>query len=176
MPKRKKIASGAIGDGPYLSAALFCDQIIEERDGTLSAIRIIDTMTLRIPHEVPEDQPFPLQVSFLLIFKTGNAAGTHQFRIDLRSPTGKIKRGPTEDHEFLPQPHGGVNFRVKLGIEVKKSGIFWADVYLDGKPIAHAPFNIVVEREPEIAAQKDASANVKKLGSRQRKAKKTEMP
>lgn len=35
MPERK----------PYLSAAFFCERVMEEKDGVLSAIRLVDTFT-----------------------------------------------------------------------------------------------------------------------------------
>ena len=31
--------------GPYLSAALLCEKVLEEKDGVKSAIRIIDRVT-----------------------------------------------------------------------------------------------------------------------------------
>ncbi len=32
--------------GPYLQAAFFCERLLEEADGVLSAIRIVDTVTI----------------------------------------------------------------------------------------------------------------------------------
>lgn len=148
MVNRRGTSHKAVG-GPYLSAALFCDSILEERDGTLSAFRIIDAVTLKIPDSTPSDQALPIGVWFLLIFKSGNSPGKHEVRVDMRSPSGKTKRGEPQTYDLSPPQYGGINLRLMTTLTVKNGGVFWADAYLDGKPISHTPLNIVVERIKE---------------------------
>ncbi|MBA3571933.1 MAG: hypothetical protein H0W34_08175 [Pyrinomonadaceae bacterium] len=52
--------------GPYLSAVFFCEKILDEKDGTLSAIRIVDQLVL-VPSEVPspDDKPFTVPINIL---------------------------------------------------------------------------------------------------------------
>jgi hypothetical protein len=33
-------------DGPYLIAALICEKVLQEKDGTVSIIRMVDRVTL----------------------------------------------------------------------------------------------------------------------------------
>lgn len=151
MAKRSKPKSRRAVGGPHLSAALFCDQILEDKDGALSAIRIIDTMTLTIPASTPDDQPIPIGVWMLLILKSGDSPGEHRVRLDMRSPTGKVTRGKEQTWELSPQPFGGLNLRLNTTIIVKRGGVFWADVYVDGKPVSNTPLSIIVDRIPDDA-------------------------
>ena len=46
--------------GPYLSAAFFCEKVLVEQDGVKSAIRIVDRVTRTVvhPNPPPEMEPF----------------------------------------------------------------------------------------------------------------------
>jgi hypothetical protein len=171
MAKRIKHKPRHSVGGPYLSVALFCDQILEEKDGTLSAIRIVDTVTLKIPESTPDDQAIPIGVWMLLVLKSGDSPGEHEIRVDMRSPTGKVKRGSSQKWTLSPQSYGGINLRLNTTIMVKKGGVFWADAYLDGKPISHTPLNVTVERVPD-----DAQPSLNANGERPIKTKKSRKP
>ena len=158
MANRKKSSRRTKG-GPYLSAALFCDQILEDRDGTLSAIRIIDTVTLKIAASTPPNQAIPLSVAMLLTFKSGDSPGKHEIRVDMRSPAGKLKRGGPQTHELSEQPYGGVNLKMITTIMVKKGGVFWIEINLDGRRISRTPLNVIVERVQDDSGKPTASAD-----------------
>lgn len=130
---------------------------MEERDGALSAIRIIDTVTLTIPDSTPNDHAVPVALALLLVFKTDESPGKHEVRIDMRSPTGKVKKGLEQPIELSEQPYGGCNLKVTTTIMVKKGGVFWADIYLDGDPVTHTPLNVVVDRV-QVGAGGDVAA------------------
>src|SRR5260370_17336461 len=91
MAKKKRKIDG----GPYLAAAFFCEQVIESKDGSLSAIRIIDQIQVAIPANLPADVPskenrVAVNMAGLLSFKTGYARpGQHTVRVIMRSPSGK---------------------------------------------------------------------------------------
>lgn len=70
--------------GPYIAAAFFCESIIEDRrDGTLSAIRIIDQISVVASSAAPSNaasaaQAVTVPVSGMVAFKTGDARGSIQ--------------------------------------------------------------------------------------------------
>lgn len=145
--------------GPYLAAAFFCDTVIEDKsDGTLSAIRMIDQMSILLsptgdPDFPSEQNKLPVTVWAVLSFKAGDAAGNHTIRAEIISPSGK-KNQPFEKTILFPeQPHGGANLRLNLTIMVVKGGLFWLDVYLDGKRVTRMPIQISVSREPPPLGQ-----------------------
>src|SRR5262245_54605911 len=135
MAKKKPAKKG----GPYLAAAFFCDAVIEDRaDGALSAIRIIDTINIVLPAtpDFPsEENALPVAVAGILSFKSGDSPGGHVVRVVMNSPSGK-KSPPFEQTLTLVETEqGGANLILRNTISVVKGGLFWFDVYLDGKLI-----------------------------------------
>lgn len=77
--------------GPYLAVATFCENVIEDKQGTLSLIRLIDRMTLTTSGpDAPEKMPpVPLRTTMVLAFKSGFAKGSHRVRVEPTNPDGQ---------------------------------------------------------------------------------------
>ncbi len=152
MAKREKKKGG-----PYLAAAFFCEQTIEDKhDGTLSAVRIIDQIGLTLHPSTPPDVPseqhrLPVYINGLLSFKTGDSPGEHVVRLVMHSPRGKSGTVLEQTLPFSPHPHGGANLRLNSTIMVYKGGLFWMDVLLDGKRIARMPLQITIQRAEAVS-------------------------
>lgn len=147
--------------GPYLAAAFFCETTIEDKeDSALSAIRLIDQVTVTLPPSAPADYPstkqmLPVQVAALVSFKTGNSPGDHTVRIDSFSPSGKTQTVFEKTVPLTPLPSGGANIRLNSTILVKEGGLFWMYVFLDGKEVTRMPLLISIRRSEEQAGQSD---------------------
>ena len=145
-------------DGPYLTAAFFCERTIEDKqDGALSAIRIIDIITLTLPASAPPEIPsethrLPVHISGLLSFKTGGSPGEHTVRLVMHSPSGKSQTVLEQVLPFSPEPYGGANLRVDSVVLVKKGGLFWMHVFLDGKRVTRIPLVISIQRAEGAAS------------------------
>jgi len=160
MAKKKKRSKP--NGGPYLAAAFFCETTIEDKqDGSLSIIRMVDQVTLSLPPSTPAEIPseqhrLPVYASGLLSFKTGDSPGDHTIRVVMESPSGKRAEQVFEQVvTFTPQPHGGANLRLNHAIMVKKGGLFWFHVYLDGKRVTRMPLQIIVQRAEMPPRQPD---------------------
>jgi hypothetical protein len=143
--------------GPYLPASFFCEKIIEDKqDSALSAIRIIDTINVQLDPSTPseihsEEHRVPVSIASLLSFKTGDSPGEHTVRIVMQSPSGKESETVFEQViPFPPEPQGGANLRVQNVIQVKKGGLFWMEVILDGKPVTRMPLLISIQRAETV--------------------------
>lgn len=81
--------------GPYLAAAFVCERVLQEADGVVSAIRIIDRLTQLVGGpDVPDElQSFQQPVTIFIGLKAGSARGRSRSVYKLRSPRGS--RGPT---------------------------------------------------------------------------------
>jgi len=149
-PKRK--------GGPYLAAAFFCERTIEDKqDGALSAIRMTDQINVMLDPSAPPDFPsetqrLPVVISGLLAFKTGDSPGEHVVRLVMHSPSGKKSTVLEQTLPFTPRPHGGANLRLNNVIAVKKGGLFWLHVFLDGRRVARMPLQITIQRASEASA------------------------
>jgi hypothetical protein len=149
-PVKKKPAKRT--DGPYLAAAFFCESIIEDkRDGALTAVRMVDTISLQLPHDTPEDFPsettrLPVPVAGVLSFKSGGSPGDHMIRLIAQSPSGKSETVLEQNVALDSQPQGGVNIRLNQVIQVKQGGLFWLHVFLDEEQVTSMPLMITVLR------------------------------
>ena len=152
--------------GPFLASAVFCDFVMRGDDGTMSAIRIVDKINVMVPAEAPPDVPseekrIPVAIWTLLIFKTGSAKGKHVVSLVVQSPSGKRQDGPKHEVKMGPEPQGGANLRIHLGLAIKAGGLFVVDVLLDGKVVTRMPLLISVAREESPKAATPAVLNEK---------------
>jgi len=149
MAKRKPVARQ--NSGPYLAAAFFCETTLTEQDGAVSAIRIVDQITLFIDPAAPSDFPsesqrMPVSIKGLLAFKTGGSPGEHSLRIALESPSGNTRTVLERTLQFPPAPHGGANMHFDNTIWIKQGGLFWFHVFLDGAEVTRMPLQVTVQR------------------------------
>lgn len=70
-------------EGPYVQVATFCETTIEGKDGVLSLVRLIDTLTHqeRGPNPPSEMPPVPWKMKLVLMLKSGCARGRHEIRV-----------------------------------------------------------------------------------------------
>jgi hypothetical protein len=158
MAKRKKPAKRVAG--PYLATAVFCESIIEDSRGIVSAVGITDGCQLVISPQAPADFPSssnPLQMSqnILIIFRTGEAPGPHELSLVLRAPDGKRGDLVTKTVELSQPSHGGITVKSNTTIAVHTEGVYWVDVLLDGKRYTRMPFNVAIQRAVQPSPPKD---------------------
>jgi hypothetical protein len=148
MAKNSKRPTG----GPYLAAAFFCEKVIEDKaDGAMTAVRVVDQFTVTLPHNAPPDIPskekmVPVEILGLLAFRSGYSPGRHAVRLRLVSPSGKAQTAMEQEVELTPKVHGGASIRLQITVFVHTGGLFWLDVYLDGRRFTRMPFHIDIRR------------------------------
>lgn len=172
MAKTKKTTSPA-PSGPFLSSAVFCDNVLKDDDGAMTAVRMIDRVTISVPSDAPadlpsEDKQLLTQVEGLVAFKTGDSPGKHEIKLVLNSPSGKRQAVMAHPAEFRAEPFGGFNLKLKMGIAVQECGLHWMDVLLDDRLMTRMPLLISLRR----AEASDESHQTEKSASRLRAKKK----
>ncbi|HLN33488.1 MAG TPA: hypothetical protein VK395_37520 [Gemmataceae bacterium] len=139
--------------GPYLAAALLCDHAMNDKaDGALSVIRIVDQVKLSLPSDAAPDFPskenrLPVYMVMVLSFKTGDSPGTHSLRVVMESPSGKIETAIERELAFSDEQQGGSNVILKNTIMVYHGGVFWYNIYLDGKLMTRMPLKVTIEKD-----------------------------
>jgi hypothetical protein len=133
--------------GPYLQMAAFCENVIEDKNGVLSLIRIIDrTIMTATGVEAPEKMPpFPLNLTMVLGFKSGFAQGTFQVRIRPVTPDGQPRPELTVPIH-LEGADRGHNLILPIRMMVEQDGLYWFDVYVGDTRFTRMPFRIVYQR------------------------------
>lgn len=164
MAKHKKKNTG----GPYLAAAVFCDSILEDKSGKMSALGIADSCQLFIAKDAPQNIPskelqLPMIQNALLMFKSGYSPGNHQLRLVVEQPDGQRNEVLKKTLDFTPLPHGGFNVKTQINFNIAANGIYWLDVILDNKRLTRMPLKISVQRLPDQDDESD-KASLKKSG------------
>lgn len=152
-------------NGPYLQVAVLCERILEEKDGVLSPIRIIDQITLATP-PAAGSEPSRHVIWALLSFKAGQSQGTHTIKL-IPPPDLGMKTTEVSAEIELARGVNGVNIMVPLGITpgAAKEGEHWFDVVLDEHIVTRTPLRVNYQPAPAGDAQaasdteKDADAD-----------------
>jgi len=141
-----------MSEGPYLTVALFCERVIEDKENVLTVMRIMDSIVMHLPAGTPDDFPsdenrIPVLFDGLVTLKTGKAPGEHIVRIDMISPSGKRSDGEKRTVTLPPDEHGGANLIHHHVVKVKQGGLFYFEVFVDERLLTRLPFRIDVKRQ-----------------------------
>lgn len=119
---------------PFVAAACFCENLLEEPDGVLSAIRIVDTYILPpLPEgiEIPADAVRGvILVKGLISLKSGDVVGPGTIHLVMHKTTGERAVLSPEGGWPVVMNGGehGVNIKIQLPLGVKNFGLVWFDV------------------------------------------------
>ena len=155
-----------MSQGPHLIAAVLCDQILEAKDGTLSAIRIVDTVTLTsIPPETPITDvqgtlsPGLVNFNLLLILKPGDFRGRGKIRIDLTTPSAESLPARTIDVEFF-SGEKGQNLILRGAFQPTQEGTYLFEIYFEEKLLTCSPLAVqIVQSDSKTMTNGEAQAN-----------------
>ncbi|MBI1766117.1 MAG: hypothetical protein HYR56_32330 [Acidobacteria bacterium] len=133
--------------GPFISAAVLCHMVIEEKDGVNSIIRMVDRLIFTVSGEAPEEMPsIPVNNLVLFLgFKSGLARDSYLIKLTLSSPSGE----ETNQASFTALFEGeerGVNVKLQLNLEIKEEGLHWFNVYLHDDLVTKVPLRVIYHR------------------------------
>ena len=134
--------------GPFIQAALICERVLEEKDGTLSALRIIDKVTSAEPPT--DEKPALLLCHALTMMKWGDFNGDVVLTVEIENPSGERTevlrtQGPVQAH-----PKGGANVYGPLALAFKRTGTFWAVFLLNQREISRVPLDVQTPSESRV--------------------------
>jgi hypothetical protein len=118
--------------GPYLSMAAFVEKTLEEKDGVMSFIRVIDRVNISARGPNPPGQLPPGQMPLIavVILRSGSAKGRHKLTISPETPSGEMM--PQSDTPVLFEGEDrGVNVVMQIILQVDQEGLYWFHVLLD---------------------------------------------
>lgn len=133
--------------GPYLTVATFCEQVIEDKSGVLSLIRIVDRMNITAQGPTaPENMP-PAMLNWFLVlnFKSGEARGSHPVKIEPELPSG-IRLEPMTLSAHFEGANRGANIVSKINMKLEMPGIYWFRLYVDDKFLTQIPVEVIYSR------------------------------
>jgi hypothetical protein len=129
---------------PWVQAAVFCDQVLEDKSGAYSIIRIVDRYTLPQPENWDGKTHLNVPVITLLAFKSGDVKGERTIKLYSTSPKGKKKKMFEGQITFLGG-NVGVNIILRLMFGFKTIGTHWIDVYIGNWLATRMPLTIELQ-------------------------------
>ncbi|MBI4609615.1 MAG: hypothetical protein HY726_11470 [Candidatus Rokubacteria bacterium] len=136
--------------GPYLSTAVFCEKVLQEKDGVASVIRIVDRFIVTISasgSEPPEKMPpMTITTTAFLSFKSGFAKGSQVIKLVPRDPSGRPMAPEALLPVFFEGDDRGASVTVNVTFRVEEEGLYWFDVLLGDRLMTKIPLRVVYQR------------------------------
>lgn len=139
--------------GPFLTAALFCEDVSYDDDGAITIHRLVDALEFQIPNNAPPDFPTPDaplvgQRLFYLCFKTDSQEDRYHVKIVCEHPDrteSVVFDGPLE----IEPMHNGCSLALELTMAFDRPGKRWYRVELNGQLMTRVPLLVFFERNAE---------------------------
>jgi hypothetical protein len=132
--------------GPHLAVAVVCEKPLQEQDGVLSIIRIIDRVIVSASGpDVPDTMP-PTQLSFFMVvtLKSGAARGRHTLRLRPEDPSGAQLNALEVPIHFEGEERGA-NVVVQFNLNAELEGLYWIDVLFGEDVMTRIPLRVVYQ-------------------------------
>lgn len=131
---------------PYVTAALICEKVLEEKGGMLSAIRIVDRVDIKMQTTDQnlkiQDAPAPgVALTGLVCIKSGPFKGKGVLSIEGETPSGKIKQ-LGEFPVNLEGDDNGQNVILNIVFATKEDGLHWFNVRFNSTLLSKIPLRI----------------------------------
>lgn len=148
---KARLQTKHLASGPHLEAAFICEQVLQDKDGTYSAIRMVNRVTFWEVAPEPERGAL-LHVPLIAVvsFKAGDVREKRDLYLGLTSPSGKQRALP------------GFVFPVSLSFDNSDTGVFlpfgplilnydgngtyWIDVVLGRRLCTRIPLTLLLKK------------------------------
>jgi hypothetical protein len=127
---------------PWVQVAAFCQTAISEATGTLSIIKIRDGLTL--VGATKEMQPTPVQLTMVLVLKSGEMVGQYNLKVRCNTPSQVQTTGPDLPCYFEGGDRG-VQAVLPMGMIANEPGIYWFDILLVDQILTRLPLRVMYQ-------------------------------
>jgi hypothetical protein len=131
---------------PRLRVGTLCERTLEEKDGVLSLIRLIDRLVITAEGvEVPKDLP-PGQVAVMVVMSWVNGLGDYEAKIRVDMPDGGSIESMTLPFH-LDSFDKVQNHVVRMLIPVRRAGLYWFRFLLGDEVRGEVPLRVIYQRK-----------------------------
>ena len=138
---------------PYISAALLCERVLIEKDEVITAVRVIDKVSIKAD-ALPEGLKPAIMLTGLIGLKSGPAVGDFILRLSVIPPSGEVKPDLLTLPANLKGGDHGQNFVLNLGLGIESEGLYWFEVFLDDVSLTKIPLTVTIEPRQTQPEQK----------------------
>ena len=143
-----------IAYGPYLNAAFLCEKVLEQKDGVLSAIRIVDRLTYNYtaPPENPSSYTPTVKaaLTFLLILKSGQNPGETNIKIVLKKPDNSELPPLNHTIHLDAASNQGGNVVINSTFTFDQKGVWWFEVSINDVSRTKVPLEVIFLQQQAI--------------------------
>lgn len=133
--------------GPHVAMALICERVLEEKDGVISPVRVIDRIMVHPPtgpHASSTMPGVPLDLRLVISLKSGSARGRSTITLRPEKPSG-VRMDAIGFPVLLEGEDRGVNLIVNLGLQVEEEGLYWFDVLFEDELLSRIPLRVMYQ-------------------------------
>ncbi len=149
----------AFENGPYLAAAVFCESVIEDKQGIHTLVRVVDRLFVDAEGVNPPDEmpAFPLNWTLFLSLKSGEVRGSHQIKIVPTLPSEETLAPITLDVYFEGANKGSAVIGNMGGLQLEMPGLYWFKVYFGEEFLTQVPIEVIYRRKsiPQISSNSE---------------------
>jgi hypothetical protein len=135
--------------GPFLESAFICEELIRDKDGSYSAIRMVTR--IKFHGQTFESGTFiEIPLALVVSFKAGNVTDTRHLSLQVTSPSGRrepflgtVLRQPIT---FAGGDTGAFAALPSFAIKYDVDGTYWIDVFLDKKRYSSLPLTVLTNQ------------------------------
>lgn len=131
--------------GPFVNMAVFCERALQEIDGSLSVIRVIDQLNVQtMGPDAPDELPpgGTMEATLVLVLKPGEARGPQSLQVVLELPDTTRQEGPALSVSFTGGPNNGATLVMPMAIQMNSAGLYWADILVNGRLVTRVPLQV----------------------------------
>jgi hypothetical protein len=137
-------------NGPYLVSALLNERTIQEADGVLTLVRVVDKVTATpgswTEPQASEMPAFLVSLYLTIILKAGRARGDYVLAVRPEDPTGAVLPASENSITFAGTDDGaGANVIINMNLGIQHVGLYWFNVLLDDQLLTRVPLRIEYE-------------------------------
>ena len=133
--------------GPYVQMAAICERVLQEKDGVLSIVRVVDRFTITVSGPTPPEEmpPGTISLTMVIMLKSGFIRARHNLRIVPTTPSGQ-NLPELSAGVLLEGEDRGVNVFFNIQMPVREEGLYWFDVLLENQLLTRIPLRLLYQR------------------------------
>lgn len=150
----RRVGGPPLGADLRLNAALLCERVLEEKDGTVSVIRIAERLKIDIAGTFPRGDKVALgiPVVLLLVFKReSEEASEYVVAVTATTPAGREIPIVETELAIVSGRGKGADLILSFTFPVTGHGLYWVSVTADEQLLTRVPIEVVVAATPTSA-------------------------
>jgi hypothetical protein len=128
---------------------VLCDKVLQEQDGVLSLIRVVDRIfQTAVGPTAPTEMPLvAVNLTLVVMFKSGDARGRYPMTIRLEAPSGQVVNEMQFPVLLEGEGDRGANLTLGVQLQLDQEGLYWFDVLFgdEQRMLARVPLRIVYQ-------------------------------